>query len=38
MVDGGGDPLKERLLVDLSDGYTIGFVVQQRQVGPSPGT
>ncbi len=37
VVHDGGDPLEKRLLVDLSDGQAVGFVVQQCQVGPPAG-
>jgi hypothetical protein len=29
VVHDGGDPLEERLLVDLSDGHAAGLIVQQ---------
>jgi hypothetical protein len=34
---GGGAAREERLLVDLADGYAVGLVVQQGQLGLSPG-
>src|SRR5215475_8282901 len=37
VVDDGGDSFEQRLLVDLADDQAIGFVVYQRQVGPSTG-
>ena len=37
MVDDRGDPLEERLLVDLADDQAVGCVVGERQIGPAPG-
>jgi hypothetical protein len=34
---GGGDAREERLLVDLADGDAVGLIVQQGQLGLSPG-
>jgi hypothetical protein len=36
-MDDGGDTLEQRLLIDLADRQTVGFVVQERQVGPPAG-
>ena len=34
VVDDGGDPLEERLLVDLPDGQAVRSVIHERQIGP----
>jgi len=37
VMDDGGDPLEEGLLIDLADGQAVGFAVHERQVGPTAG-